>query len=160
MLLSRPVTDIVAEADRIRAARYGVIETQQGRLAAIRLRPWPKLFSVRELWPVGDHFHAPGPADRCRLFYNQPLGCRRFLALKYVETTRGTSYSTFRAALTLLDAIAELKQSDALVCDAANRRLSDRFMRRMGWEPHAPMPWRRNFIRRFYGVYPQPGLPV
>jgi hypothetical protein len=24
----------------------------------------------------------------------------------------------------------------------------------MGWEPHKPQRWHRNFIRRFYGVYP------
>jgi len=41
------------------------------------------------------------------------------------------------------------------VCDAANVRLSDRFMARMGWEPHKPQRWHRNFIRRFYGEYPE-----
>jgi hypothetical protein len=33
-------------------------------------------------------------------------------------------------------------------------RLSDRLMARLGWEPLAPRRWHRNFIRRFYGVYP------
>jgi hypothetical protein len=77
-----------------------------------------------------------------------------FLALRYIVSTAGTSYRTFRAALTALDAIAELKQIDAIVCDAANMRLSDRLMARLGWEPHKPQRWHRNFIRRFYGVYP------
>ena len=81
-----------------------------------------------------------------------------FLALKYIVSTRGTSYRTFRAALSVLDAIAELKQIDAIVCDAANIRLSDRLMARLGWEPHKPQRWHRNFIRRFYGKYPQNGL--
>jgi hypothetical protein len=77
-----------------------------------------------------------------------------FLALKYIVTTFGTSFRTFRAALTALDVIAEIKQIDAIVCDAANMRLSDRVMARLGWEPHKPQRWHRNFIRRFYGVYP------
>ena len=45
-----------------------------------------------------------------------------FLALRYVVSTPGTSYRTFRAALTALDAIAALKRVDAIVCDAANIR--------------------------------------
>jgi hypothetical protein len=53
-----------------------------------------------------------------------------------------------------LDRIAELKRTDAILCDAANTRLSDRLLRRFGWEPHKPERWRRNFIKRFYGVYP------
>ncbi|MEM6331474.1 MAG: hypothetical protein AAF790_14680 [Planctomycetota bacterium] len=155
MPLCRTISaDLAGHEPLLRRARYGVIETAAGALAAVHLRPWPKLLSLRELWPVGDRYHARGPADRCRLYYNQPRGSGRYLALRYVATTAGTSYATFTAALRALDAIAEIKRADALVCDAANARLSDRFMRRMGWAPHAPMPWRRNFIRRFYGVYP------
>jgi hypothetical protein len=77
------------------------------------------------------------------------------LALKYIVSTHGTSYQTFRAALVVLDWVAELKQIDAIVCDAANIRLSDRLMARLGWEPHKPQRWHRNYIRRFYGTYPE-----
>ncbi|MEN1680980.1 MAG: hypothetical protein AAGJ46_15430 [Planctomycetota bacterium] len=144
------VADIPSNTALLRAKRYGVIETSAGALQSITLRPWPHVLSLRELWPVGDRYHAAGPADRCRLYYNQPRGSSQFLALKYVVTTRGTSYRTFRAALEALDQIAELKGTDAILCDAANRRLSDRFLRRQGYVPHAPMPWRRNYIRRLY----------
>ena len=54
----------------------------------------------------------------------------------------------------VLDSIAEIKQIDAIVCDAGNVRLSERLMARLGWEPHQPSRWHRNYIRRFYGVYP------
>ena len=27
-------------------------------------------------------------------------------------------------------------------------------MARLGWEPHKPQRWHRNYIRRFYGTYP------
>jgi hypothetical protein len=77
-----------------------------------------------------------------------------FLALKYIVSTDGTSNRTFRAALVALDAIAEIKGTDAIVCDAANMRISDRLLARLGWEPHKPQRWHRNFIRRFYGEYP------
>jgi hypothetical protein len=56
--------------------------------------------------------------------------------------------------LTALDDVAELKKSDALLCDAANTRISDRLIRRFGWQPHKPQRWHRNYIKRFYGEYP------
>jgi hypothetical protein len=140
---------------RILARRYGVIETAGGTFRAVHLRPWPKLASLPEFLPLGSRYHCRGSADRCLLYFNQPRRMPNFLALKYIVSTRGTSYATFREALVALDAIAELKQIDAIVCDAANIRLSDRLMARLGWEPHKPQRWHRNFIRRFYGKYPQ-----
>jgi hypothetical protein len=143
-----------AGAERIARRRYGVIEARGGRLNRITLRPWPTLFSLRELWPLGDHWRPSGDADCVRLYYNQPRGHSKFLALRYVEATPGTRYATLLAALRALDGVAWLKQSDALLCDAANRRLSDRFLARMGWVSHAPGWRQRNFIKRFYGHYP------
>lgn len=142
------VTDLDSGADRLRARRYGVIESSGGRLVRVTLRPWPHLVSWPELMPVARDWRPGGPADRCRLYYNQPCGHGQFLALKYVACTQGTSYSTFRAALAVLDRVAEIKGSRAILCDAANARLSERFMRRMGWSPHAPRWGHRNFIKR------------
>ncbi len=153
-MLIETVTNFDAGRERIRARRWGVIETVGGELRAVHLRPWPKLVSLPEFLPLGPRYHARGTADRCRLYYNQPRQMPNFLALKYIVSTAGTSYRTFRAALLVLDAIAELKQIDAIVCDAANFRLSDRLMARLGWEPHKPQRWHRNYIRRFYGIYP------
>jgi hypothetical protein len=152
--LFETIGDLNAGQDRIAARRYGLIETIDGQLHAIHLRPWPKLMSLPELLPVGPRYHARGAADRCLLYYNQPWSMPSFLALRYVVSTEGTSYRTFRAALKALDAIAELKQTDAIVCDASNIRFSDRLMARLGWEPHKPQRWHRNYIRRFYGHYP------
>lgn len=149
MPLFETVVDPEAGAATLARRRYGVVETHAGRLVRVALRPWPHVLSLRELLPRGDRWRPPGPADRCRLYYNQPRGHERFLALRYVACTGGTSYATFRAALETLDAIAALKRSDALLCDAANARLSDRFLRRLGWEPHAPAWRRRNYIKRF-----------
>jgi hypothetical protein len=148
------VLDFKSGRERIRARRYGVIETAGGQLVAIHFRPLPKLVSLPELWPLGPRYHARGEADRCLLYYNQPWRMPDFLALKYVVSTQGTSYRTFRQALQVLDAVAALKRTNAIVCDAANLRLSDRLMERFGWKPHKPQRWHRNFIRRFYGEYP------
>ena len=144
----------------LRRRRYGVIETSTGKLAAVHLRPWPKLIAWPEIWPAGSLYHSRGQQDRCLLYYNQPLSCPSYLALKYVVSSQGTSYSTFLAALTTLDAIAELKHSDAILCDVFNPRLSDRFLRRQGWESHKPQRWHRNFIKRFYGKYPATTVPL
>jgi hypothetical protein len=158
--LHETLIDFDSGRDRIRARRYGVIETVGGRFRAIDLRQWPKLVSLPEIWPQGLRYHSSGPPDRCLLYYNQPWRMPNFLALKYVVSTAGTSYATFRASLETLDAIAELKRIDAIVCDASNLRLSDRLMARFGWEPHKPQRWHRNFIRRFYGHYPKAAASV
>jgi hypothetical protein len=149
------IFDFDADRERIRARRYGIIETTGGRLASVYLRPWPKLLALPDLVPLDASYHASGRDDRCRLYYNQPWRMPNFLALKYIVSTSGTTYATIRAALQTLDAIAELKQTDAIVCDALNFRLTERALRRFGWEPHKPQRWHRNFIRRFYGIYPQ-----
>ncbi len=152
--LTTTIDDWHAGRERLLRGRYGVIETAGGQFVAIHLRPWPKLLSWPEIWPAGPAYHARGEADRCLLYYNQPRRCSNFLALKYVVSTPGTTYATVRAASSVLDRLAELKRTDAILCDAANTRLSDRLLRRLGWEPHKPQRWRRNFIKRFYGKYP------
>jgi hypothetical protein len=152
--LRETIPDLYSGRERICVRRYGVIETVAGDLHAVHLRPWPKLVSLPELWPVWPRYHAAGEPDRCLLYYNQPRRMPNFLALKYVVSTAGTSFKTIRAALLTLDQIAEIKRIDAMVCDAANTRLSDHLMARFGWEPHKPQRWHRNFIKRFYGTYP------
>ena len=147
------IDDLNEGREALRRARYGVVVTRAGRLEAVHLKPWPKLLSWRDFWPVGPRYHGRGPSDHCRLYYNQPLTASSFLALKYVVSTPATSYATFKAALNVLDTIAELKKSDAIVCDAANSRISDRLLARLGWEAHCPQRWHRNFIKRFYGHY-------
>ena len=148
------IFDLYPNRETIHPRRYGVIETGGGELRVVQLRAWPTLVSLPELWPLGSRYHCRGNADRCFLYYNQPRRMPNFLALKYVVSTSGTSYRTLRAALAALDEIAAIKRIDAIVCDAGNIRLSNRFMARLGWEPLAPQRWHRNYIRRFYGVYP------
>src|SRR5215208_2129215 len=113
------IDDLAAGRERIRAHRYGVIETASGELRAVHLRSWPKLLAMPEVLPLRANYHLRGEKDRCLLYYNQPRRMGGFLALKYIVTTVGTSFRTFRAALTALDAVAEIKQIDAIVCDAA-----------------------------------------
>ncbi|HEX7450615.1 MAG TPA: hypothetical protein VF306_23845 [Pirellulales bacterium] len=149
------ITDLsdAEQAALVRRSQYGVVETQQGRFARLTLRPWPKLALPWDLW-WGDYFHRAVEGDRCWLFYNQPRALPSFLALKFVVSSRAATLATFRGALEVLDYIARLKQTDAIVCDAVNWRISDRLMARWGWQPHKPQRWHRNYIKRFYGTFP------
>ena len=146
--------DLSADADLLRQRRYGVIEVRGGRLAAIHLRPWPKFVSLLDVF-FGNWYHDHMPGDHVRLYYNQPRRFPNFLTLKYVISARGTSWATFHRALATLDEIARIKSSDALLCDAANFRISPRLMAREGWERHTSSRWHRNYIKRFYGEYPR-----
>jgi hypothetical protein len=148
------VNDLQEGAAVLRRRRYGVIETTAGRLHAVRLRPWPKLISVGEVWWQEAFFHRGAAGDRCRLYYDQPRRMPSFLALKYVVTSHGASFATLLAALDVLDEIARLKDADAIVCEAWNRRISDRALARAGWERHVLHSRRRHYIKRFYGQYP------
>jgi hypothetical protein len=152
------VMDLRGGADVLRWRRYGVIEVQCGRLAAVHLRPWPKLVSIASVvWGQWYHNHVSG--DCLRLYYNQPLRHPNFLAVKFAISARNTSWATAHRALEVLDEIAHIKGSDALLCDAANFRLSPDLLAREGWQPHAPSRWHRNYIKRFYGSYPRLWTP-
>ena len=154
--LFETVTDLSSGADVLRRRAYGVIEAVEGRFRRIRLRPLPKLASVPEILLVGGTIHRHRCGDRCLVYYNQPRRFRNFLAVKYVVSGRGTKLGTVCRALEVLDEVARLKGTDALLCDVANRRLSSAVLARWGWEPHCPSRWHRHYIKRFYGSHPPP----
>jgi hypothetical protein len=147
------ITDLAAEAGVVRRRRYGVIEVAAGKLVEVRFRPWPKLASLPEIRLVGRWQHARRAGDRCRLFYNQPLTASNYLSLTYIVSHRDTTLATFRGALCALEEIAEIKQSDAILCDLGNPRISDRLLARWGWEHFRTTSFHRQFIKRFYGDY-------
>lgn len=153
MFFFHQITDLSRQQAQLFAGRYGVIDVIEGKLAKITLRPWPKFVSLWESLGWGEYLHRHRQGDRCRLYYNQPRGSEKFLALKYLISTRGTSLRSFQTALKVLDEVARLKRSDAIVCEAANLRLNERIMHRYGWDQHTSQP--RNYIKRFYGIYPE-----
>jgi hypothetical protein len=148
------VTDLAAGSAVLRRRRYGVIEVVDELLVRIVLRPLPKLVSWPEARLLGRLRHALCQANSCRVYYNEPRSAPGFLALCYLVSTRGTTVRSVLGALAVLDEIARIKQSDALVCDVSNLRISDRLLARWGWAPLRPRWGHRNFIKRFYGSYP------
>lgn len=152
--LFETVTDLAGGAEVIRRRRYGMIEAAEGEFRRVVLRPVPKLASLLEILLLGRWHHRRRPGDRCRLYYNQPRRLENFLAVTYVVSSKGASWATLRRASEALDQIARLKATDAMVCDAANARLSAQMLARWGWQPHKPSRWHRHYIKRFYGIYP------
>jgi hypothetical protein len=148
------VTDLEAQADVVRRRRYGLIEIVAGEFHRLRLRPFPKFYTPLDLLLRGERGHRSRPGDRGWLYYNQPRQFDNFLAVKFGFTSRDATLATVRAALDALDEIARIKGTDALLCEVANFRISDRLLTRWGWASHKPQLWRRNYIKRFYGVYP------
>jgi hypothetical protein len=155
MPLFRSITDLASEAELVRRGRYGVIEVADGRFRRVLLRPWPTILVGPEVLWLGRWMHQRRSGDRLLLYYNHPRRFPNFLTLIYALSARQTSVRSVRVGLEVLDEIARLKRSDALLCDASNWRISERFMRRYGWSPHCPAEWwHRHFIKRFYGAYP------
>jgi hypothetical protein len=150
------VHDLRAQADMLRRRSFGVIVIEDGCLRAVHLRPWPKIIAAPDLWGAGQRFGQRTTENYCWLYYNQPCRHPRFLALKYIVSSRGATFRTVRSSLVILDEIARLKSTDAIVADVRNPRISDRLLRRWGWESHVPKSRRRHFIKRFYGTYPDP----
>ena len=142
------VHDVAAPADTLRRRRYGMIEVAAGRLTSIRLRPWPKLVSLVEVMVAERWQHRRRRGDRLWLYYNQPWSSPRYLAITYALSTRDCSLASMHEALRVLDEVARIKHIDALVCDAWNSRISDRLLRRLGWESHLPSRWHRHYIKR------------
>jgi hypothetical protein len=160
------VADFAQDAEIIRRRRFGVIEASNGAVSRIIMRAWPKIISIPEVMLIGAWRHRHQPGDRIRLYYDQPWRFPNFLVLKYVESARNTSLRSVNEAMAALDEIARLKRSDALLCEITNRRITTALVQRWGWEPHCPSSWRRHYIKRFYGSYPEPrplrafGCPV
>jgi hypothetical protein len=148
------VTDLYMQAEVVSRRPYGVIEMRDGVLHRIVLRPFPKYVSLFEALFWGNFCHRRQPGDRLRLFYNQPRLHPNYLSLKYAVSARDTSLASMLGALAVLDEIARIKHSDAILTDAANFRISDRFLRRQGFEQHTKARYHRNYIKRFYGEYP------
>jgi hypothetical protein len=150
------VTNLIEGAGVLLRRRHGVIEVADGRFRRILLRPFPKFASGPEVLLLGNWRHRYQRGDRILLYYSQPWRFPNFLALKYALSARDTSMRTLCRALDVLDEIARIKRSDALLCDVGNWRISTRLLARWGWVPHCPSRWHRHYIKRFYGSFPPP----
>ncbi|MDZ7617478.1 MAG: hypothetical protein U1E05_10765, partial [Patescibacteria group bacterium] len=151
MPLFETVTDLAQGVDLLRRRRFGMVAMVDGRFQRIHLRPWPKVATAPGVWLLGGLWHRLASGDRVWLYYNQPWGFSSFLVLRYVVSARSASLQSVARGLALIDEIARIKRSDAILCDVGNHRVSTRLLGRCGWEPHCPTRWHRHYIKRFYG---------
>ncbi|MEM6691116.1 MAG: hypothetical protein AAF664_16930 [Planctomycetota bacterium] len=137
-----------------RAAQWRAcrIEVRDGVVQRFR-RPWfPANVSIGRVWWQS---HRGRRSDKCcYLDVHEPWGLRGYLSLDYVHSGSEAGYQSLVAALRTLDQWAGQRQSLAIVAHISTARITDRFLRRMGWESHMNHWPGRHFIRRFYGGYP------
>lgn len=143
------ISDVHCAVEVLRDRRFGLIESRSGLLTAIHFRPYPFSGSLAGAW--FDRISKPWrkKEDCCRLYFNAPVNCPGFLTLAYLQSNAGTQLATVQSALRTLDFVANVKRSNAIVCDASNLRLTDRMLARYGYEKHAPKLKGRHFIKRF-----------
>lgn len=150
------VTDLIAEADRIRRWRCGRIVMKSGRLVEIQHRLMCGSVSVAQVWWQAKYGRSDD--DLCWLDYHQPFGLPGFLTLDYIRAGQFAGYKTFIGAVNVLEDIARLRSASAIVAHVTNHSISDRFLQRCGWERHL-LDWKgRHWIRRFYDGYPSSKL--
>jgi hypothetical protein len=150
--VGRRIEKLDMQAREVVAWRAGRIVTEAGRLGWIERRWWAyKASRFRVAW---DTARRPRGLVGCQIFFHHSPSNPDFLVLGYVSSHPRASLSSLYCGLVVLDEIARLKGSSAIVAEVTNDRLSDRLLARWGWEPHC-RNWRgRHFIKRFYGGYP------
>ena len=125
---------------------------REGRLVGIRRRYWPFPASIFRVWL---HTHSrKGTADECRLDYRSSR-VGGFMVIDYIHSGPLTQLATLRGACQLLDEVARLRQSVAILAHVSTEAISDRLLQRWGWEPHAGQLQGRHWIKRFYNGYPK-----
>lgn len=143
MRLFETVVDLTEGAEAIRRRRYGMIEVVDGRFRRILLQPVPKTVSSLGVL-LGQFHHWYRDENRICLYYCQPWRFPSYLTLKYAVSGRRTTLGSLSRALAVLDEIARIKHSDALLCDVSNWRISREQAARWGWTPHCPSRWHRH----------------
>ena len=150
------VFDLTAGAETLRRRPYGVIEAADGAFHEVRIRPFPE----NRLGPGGDvprRLAASLLRRRPHLALLQSAAAiSQFPRFALRRLQPGHQPGDRWPRVEALDEIARLKQSDALLCDAGNWRISAKLLDRLGWTPHCPSRWHRHYIKRFYGQYPRP----
>ena len=150
------VTDPIQGADQLRRWRYGRIVMRGGALVEIQRRLVCGSVSVAQVWWQAKYGRQDD--DVCWLDYHQPLGMPRFLTLDYVRSGSLAGYKTFVGACHVLDEVARIRDATAIVAHVSNHNITDRLLRRLGWQQHLHHWKGRHWIRRFYDGYPESTL--
>ena len=152
MLSLRSISNLQQASAALRRWRRGRIVVESGRFHEVQLRVGLGSVSIAEVWWYA-RFGRPRK-DICWLDFHQPWGMPGFLTVDYVRSGSGTSLKSFLGACHVLDQIAEIRQTQAIVAHVSNASISDRLLQRLGWEEHLEHWSGRHWIKRFYHGYP------
>lgn len=129
---------------KIRRGR--IIVDGQGN-TTVQRRWFPGLESLALVWWQSKW----GRSDdqRCILDFHVPWGMSAFISVDFIHSGTQSGYRNFRASLGMLDAIAKARKSYAIVAHVTNPMITDRLLKRFGWEQHC-LEWKgRHWIKRF-----------
>lgn len=146
------IDDPRREAEKIRRWRCGRIVMQAGRLVEVQRRLSSGSVSMAQVWWQAKY--GRNDDEICWIDYHQPIGMSAFLTLDYVRSGTRAGYRSFRGATVVLDEIARLRGTLAIVAHVSNGNISDRLLVRLGWQRHLDSWNGRHWIRRFYDGYP------
>lgn len=153
MWIRRSFSQLDSNENAISRIRCGRIVMREGRLERIEQHWLRSPVSVAQVWWQAKFAALEG--DVCCLDYHVPRGMSAFVTLDYVRSGDATRYATAIGAFQVLDEIARLRKSYAIVAHVSNSRITDRHLKRAGWERHL-LDWPgRHFIRRM-----QPSVSV
>lgn len=141
-----PLHSIEANAEKVSSWRYGEIELFNGSLAAIYPRWWPRWGSQWESY--WDSYHRVLPADHCIAYFAFPRSAPGYMSVLYAHSGPNTQYKTIYRAVSTMDQIAKLRNSDAIVCQMVSERGTERLMNRWGYVRHALSLGDNHYIKR------------
>lgn len=140
------VNSIDGNADRIRSWNYGELELFDGKLLGIYPRWWPRIASEWESFRESTIRSLP--TNFCRAYYAFPKRTPGFMSVLYALSGPNTQYKTLYRAVVVMDEIARLRDSHAIVCQMINLRASERLMNRWGYVRHALALGDNHYIKR------------
>lgn len=124
-----------------------MLAIRDGAVRQIRRRLLPRRASIAEVW--WRTRVRGGRENTCRVYWHIPWGSPGVLAIDYLHAGRGCHWRDFVAASRCVDQIARERGCLIAVCHVTNDRLSDRVLRRLGYERHCRHLRGRHFIKRY-----------
>lgn len=140
------VTSVHGNEGAINSWSYGEIELSDGKLLRIRPRWWPRFGSHWE--SLQDSYVRALPEGLLRAYYAFPWRAPGFLSVLYAQGGPKTQYKTIARAVAVMDEIAGLRNSQAIVCQVVSNLASERLMLRWGYVPHASSLGDNHYIKR------------
>jgi hypothetical protein len=140
------VTRLESCESQIARWRYGEVETCEGQVTGLYARWWPRIGS--ELDVAMDNYLSQLRENSARFYYAFPLRSPGYMTILYAHSGPRTSYATLYRGIETMDAIAKLRRTNAIVCQATNAKLEERTMNRWGYVRHALALGDNHYIKR------------